>query len=222
MKQSAKKSSSTPNPQKTKIVKCVVTGERGPAIAFYQAPNKKWYKSEQIYKEDLAQREHKKAVHKEMLDTLLEYVGYKEGQVFPVFVTKQLKELSFYGDEVILATIKKCKPSIDKALLTKQFPSEYNKLQYIMAILKSAINDVYNQQQVLNRSFQELSAPLTESEQLSASLDLNEPEQPTQQDKPSHLPIQNVLSDQHAAQKPAAPRKRRAKSADISKWIGGD
>ena len=58
-------------------------------------------------------------------------------------LTKKLKELEFYGYDVINRTIDKCYEAIQYSLRTKTFYSDVNKIAYIFAIIKNNINDVY-------------------------------------------------------------------------------
>lgn len=74
-----------------------------------------------------------------------DFLDYKTGQVFPTILTKKLKELEFYGYDVIIETIEKCRSSIEYSLKTKQFKNDLNKISYLMAIVKNNINDVYRE-----------------------------------------------------------------------------
>lgn len=48
-----------------------------------------------------------------------------------------------YPHEVIMTTLKLCKPIIERALIGKSFENENHKYNYIIAIIRSNINDVY-------------------------------------------------------------------------------
>ena len=58
---------------------------------------------------------------------------------------QKLKELEFYGYDVILKTIEKCRKSIEYSMNTKSFKNDLNRISYIMAIIRNNINDVYKE-----------------------------------------------------------------------------
>ena len=123
-------------------VKCQITKEEGTSDVFYKAPNGKYYKSQKLYETWLKE----KTDREEFLEMFAnDFLGYKQGQVFPTVLCKRLKELEFYGYDVINQTVKKCKSSIEYALTHKDFASENGKISYIFAIIKNNINDVYKQ-----------------------------------------------------------------------------
>lgn len=93
---------------------------------------------------------------------LYEYVktnvlGYDEEQLLPQYMTVRLLGLSCgkyiannksannanYSYEVILATFKYCKPSINKALRANMFKDEQHKFNYVLKIIEQNINTVY-------------------------------------------------------------------------------
>ena len=118
--------------------KCAITGEKGTTDTFVKI-NGKYYKSQEIY--DANQM--KKAKRKELIDFVCrEFLGYGNGQPFPTSLPKKLNELSFYDDDVILETFKRCASDIEYQLEHKQFSAEYCKIAYMFAIVKNAIADV--------------------------------------------------------------------------------
>lgn len=122
--------------------KCQVTGETGTTDTFYKADNGKYYKSKEVY--DIWNKENedrKNVIEKFAVD----FLDYKPGQVFPTVLTKKLKELEFYGYDVINRTIDKVYNSIQYAIQHKEFKSDVGKISYIFAIIKNNINDVYKQ-----------------------------------------------------------------------------
>ena len=123
-------------------VKCQITKEEGMSDVFYKAPNGKYYKSQKLYETWLKEKTDREEFI-EMFAT--DFLGYKSGQVFPTILCKRLKELEFYGYDVINETANKCKSSIEYALSTKSFSSDNGKIGYIFAIIKNNINDVYKQ-----------------------------------------------------------------------------
>ena len=120
--------------------KCQVTGEKGTTDTFYKADNGKYYKSKEVY--DIWNKENedrKNVIEKFAID----FLDYEPGQVFPTVLTKKLKELEFYGYDVINRTIDKVYNSIQYAIQHKEFKSDVGKISYIFAIIKNNINDVY-------------------------------------------------------------------------------
>lgn len=122
--------------------KCQITGDVGTTDTFYKADNGKYYKSKEVY--DIWNKENenrKKVIEKFAID----FLDYKPGQVFPTVLTKKLKELEFYGYDVINRTIDKVYNSIQYAIQHKDFKNDIGKISYIFAIIKNNINDVYRQ-----------------------------------------------------------------------------
>lgn len=122
--------------------KCQVTGEKGTTDVFYKADNGKYYKSKEVY--DIWNKENenrKKVIEKFAID----FLDYEPGQVFPTVLTKKLKELEFYGYDVINRTIDKAYNSIQYSIQHKEFKNDIGKISYIFAIIKNNINDVYKQ-----------------------------------------------------------------------------
>ena len=122
--------------------KCQITGETGTTDTFYKADNGKYYKSKEVY--DIWNKENenrKKVIEKFAID----FLDYEPGQVFPTVLTKKLKELEFYGYDVINRTIDKAYNSIQYSIQHKEFKNDIGKISYIFAIIKNNINDVYKQ-----------------------------------------------------------------------------
>lgn len=122
--------------------KCQVTGEKGTTDIFYKADNGKYYKSKEVYDIWNKENEDRKNVIERFA---VDFLDYKPGQVFPTVLTKKLKELEFYGYDVINRTIDKAYNSIQYAIQHKEFKSDVGKISYIFAIIKNNINDVYKQ-----------------------------------------------------------------------------
>lgn len=122
--------------------KCQVTGEKGTTDTFYKADNGKYYKSKEVYDIWNKENEDRKNVIERFA---VDFLDYKPGQVFPTVLTKKLKELEFYGYNVINRTIDKAYNSIQYAIQHKEFKSDVGKISYIFAIIKNNINDVYKQ-----------------------------------------------------------------------------
>lgn len=122
--------------------KCQVTGEKGTTDTFYKADNGKYYKSKEVYDIWNKENEDRKNVIERFA---VDFLDYKPGQVFPTVLTKKLKELEFYGYDVINRTIDKAYNSIQYAIQHKNFKNDVGKISYIFAIIKNNINDVYKQ-----------------------------------------------------------------------------
>lgn len=122
--------------------KCQVTGEYGTTNVFYKAENGKYYKSKEVYEVWNKENEDRKNVIEKFA---VDFLDYQPGQVFPTVLTKKLKELEFYGYDVINSTIDKTYASIQYAIQHKDFKSDVGKISYIFAIIKNNINDVYKQ-----------------------------------------------------------------------------
>lgn len=122
--------------------KCQVTGEKGTTDTFYKADNGKYYKSKEVYDIWNKENEDRKNVIERFA---VDFLDYKPGQVFPTVLTKKLKELEFYGYDVINRTTDKAYNSIQYAIQNKEFKSDVGKISYIFAIIKNNINDVYKQ-----------------------------------------------------------------------------
>lgn len=122
-------------------VKCQITGEWGTSDTFVKIKDK-YYKSQEIYDKE----QHRKDIHKQLIDFVCyKLLDYQKGQKFPTSLTKKLKELSFYDDEVVLKTVQDYENDIVFWLNKKGIDKEYGKISYIFAIINSHINDVYNQ-----------------------------------------------------------------------------
>lgn len=97
---------------------------------------------------------------KQEFDKLYQYakkiLGYSDDMALPKFMVMRLKGLSegkFYANHktksmanydynTIYLTFIYCKDKIQRALQTKNFTSEQNKINYIMAIVENNINDI--------------------------------------------------------------------------------
>ena len=119
-------------------VKCRDTLEWSTSDVAYKAPNNKYYSSEQAYL-DIC---HNTEMRKKCIDKMMDIVGYEAGFVMPTSFYKRLEELSAYGFDTIYDTFCLCEERIVYSLRTRSFNSEYNKMQYVMGIIKNHINDV--------------------------------------------------------------------------------
>lgn len=120
--------------------KCQITGEWGNTDTYYKAPNNKYYKSQEIYEAWVRNNKSRKIVLQRFAT---DFLDYKPGQIFPTLLVKKLKELEFYGYDVINKTIDKSYDAIQRALSSISFDNDIGKISYIFAIIKNNINDVY-------------------------------------------------------------------------------
>lgn len=141
--------------------KCFVTGEIGTTDVFYKPNNKvdnisdntKYFKSKEVYEQYRYQKDLRLKIMKELGD-LMGYITVKDGgssQSYPTVITRKLKDLAFYGDEVILETIYECSDSIKWSFSNKEFSNEYGKASYMMSIIVNNINDIYKRKKQLTR-----------------------------------------------------------------------
>ena len=110
-----------------------------------------------------------KETEKQEFDELYEYVkdviGYDKKQSLPPSFVLRLKGLKSgkymenkkvedkadYPYKVILYTFMYCRESINRSLNTKDFDSENAKFNYILAIVKNSLNDMYLRMQEMNK-----------------------------------------------------------------------
>lgn len=121
-------------------VRCVVTKEYGTSDTFYKADDNHYYKTKEIYEQNKQDKKYRSLIK----DTIcFNFLEYQKGQKFPTILTKKLKDLSFYPNEVIYQTIQDQKENIEYWVKHKEFSSDYGKIAYIFAIITNHINDVY-------------------------------------------------------------------------------
>lgn len=128
-------------------VKCRICGKYGTNETFYKVIDKngksKYYCNQEEYENHINEKKKR--------DNLIEYIHneillLEEGQIVNPIMIKKLNELhKFYDWEVIHKTFEKCKGSIHYWIENKNFSSEYGMISYIMKIIESHINDVYNE-----------------------------------------------------------------------------
>lgn len=122
-------------------VRCAITGEYGTSDTFIKIDGK-YYKNQDVYNEQQKQNDY---WHKIVDKFSLDYLGYQKGQLFPAYIVKMLKQLSFYGNDTIYRTMEFCDNDIHTAIQIKDFDSDYRKASYIMAIVKNNINEVWKE-----------------------------------------------------------------------------
>lgn len=148
--------------------KCIIDNEEDLVIAKIKNVNRKFHKGLNCLNEfnhkkelEIKEKEEKKKVNKEWIE-LYEYVkkeilGYSDNMQLSNNARNHLQQLKNggiirnktiisndgYPYSVILMTFKVKRMDIERALASKTFESENQKFNYIMAIIKNSINDVY-------------------------------------------------------------------------------
>ena len=104
----------------------------------YQAPNKKYYSSEDAYLAiDLDNSCREKCINK-----MYDFMGYTSTQKISTFFFKRLAEWhDGYSYSVILKAMELCANAIEYTCRTKSFNNENAKLNYLMAIIQNSLND---------------------------------------------------------------------------------
>lgn len=122
-------------------VKCFVTGEIGDAKDFYWnfvGKTKKYFKNEETYKQYIKEKEDKEICIKFLLNII--------GLDFSSTLQKEIIALhNAYTYDIILLTAQESKNSIEWAISNKlSDANEYQKVRYIMAIIKNNISNISN------------------------------------------------------------------------------
>lgn len=130
-----------------RAVKCYVTNEVGSSETFFQSTVsgvKKYFKSKDIYNKWLREKQDKK----EACAIILEILGFEHSAI----LNKEITLLNnSYSYDIILLTVQKSKEVIDWAVNKKLTDSnEFQKVKYLMAIIKNKINDVAKSQ-IINK-----------------------------------------------------------------------
>ena len=122
-------------------VKLVDTGEIVEKTKAYQAPNRKWYSSEDAYLAiDLDN-----TARANCIDKMFDILGYNQGQKISTLFLKRLKEWrEGYDYRTISIAIDLCRNAVDFALQTKRFDNETAKVMYVAAIIQNNLNDALN------------------------------------------------------------------------------
>lgn len=104
----------------------------------YQAPNKRYYSSEEAY----LKTKNKKENYNICYSLLKSYMGYKDGEYLPKLASVHIYNYAkHHGWDALIAVLKDKKSAIEWALETKDFTSETNKINYIFAIVNNHIRN---------------------------------------------------------------------------------
>lgn len=80
---------------------------------------------------------------KKTIDTMMDIVEYVPGSIFPTSFTKRLKDIhNAYSYKEIYFAMLQCKDKLRYIHKNKTFETEYNKFNYLMAVLGNVINDI--------------------------------------------------------------------------------
>ena len=119
-------------------VRCCITKEYGTPDEFY-CEDGKWYKSKEICEE----AKHKQQLRNDVIQQVFDYIHYEDGQPVPSTLVKCLETLQWYGDEIVLRTLRQFDKQIRYYCDRKNFTSVNGHIKYIFAIVSSHIPDVY-------------------------------------------------------------------------------
>ncbi|WP_025909315.1 hypothetical protein [Priestia flexa] len=125
---------------------CQICKTKGSTDVFYKVTDdkgkNKYYCSKEEYDSFMKDKENREYLIKYIA---VDVFNYSEGQIIPPILLKRIKELNvFYDYEVIYECFKDSKDNIKYWIENKGFSSEYGMVSYIMKIIESNINDIYN------------------------------------------------------------------------------
>lgn len=121
-------------------VRCQDTGQMQNKENSWQAPNKKYYSSEEAYNQLQIAKEYRKQV----VELIMEILGYEAGMKLPTIYYKKIEEYREpYGFEVLYECVKNQRSAIEWVLNNKEFKSEVQQGLYIMAVIQNNINDEF-------------------------------------------------------------------------------
>ena len=120
----------------------------------YQAPNRKYYSSEDAY----LMIDIENANRDRCIDMMYDFMGYSEKQKLSTFFYKRLSEWhEGYSYAVIGTAMSLCTEAIDYAGRTKNFTNEGAKLNYFMAIIQNNLNDALKISESLKKKIKKAS-----------------------------------------------------------------
>lgn len=136
--------------------KCQVTGEWGTVSTFYKVPYKNrnlYYKDEETYLNYKAEMKIKQDINRFVA---FEVLNYDSNQYLPPYFLKRINDLGKnYPFEVILETFKNNADTLKYWMSQEdKFENESGRLNYIMAIINSKINDEYEKWRARERQAQ--------------------------------------------------------------------
>ena len=153
-------------------VKLQDTGEYSTNDVAYQAPNKKYYSSEEAYKKIVRNNLYRT----KCIESMYILLGYKDYMKIPTYFYKRLKECEGYGYDVVYRCMQLKAKDVQWALTNKSFTSEIGKIMYIWAIFDNNMNDALKDV-VAERRRQEMETK--DNESVNVDLDITDTEQHT-------------------------------------------
>ena len=153
-------------------VKLQDTGEYSTNDVAYQAPNKKYYSSEEAYKKIVRNNLYRT----KCIESMYMLLGYKDYMKIPTYFYKRLKECEGYGYDVVYRCMQLKAKDVQWALTNKSFTSEIGKIMYIWAIFDNNMNDALKDV-VAERRRQEMETK--DNESVNVDLDITDTEQHT-------------------------------------------
>ena len=153
-------------------VKLQDTGESSTNDVAYQAPDKKYYSSEDAYKKIVRNREYRQ----KCIEGMYALLGYKTYMKIPTIFFKKLKECEGYGYDVVYRCMQMKAKDIQWVINNKQFDAEIGKVMYVWAILENNMN--YALKAVVAES-RELERQLKSDESVNVDLDITDTKQHT-------------------------------------------
>lgn len=143
---------------------CQICKSKGTTDKFYKVTEKgknKYYCNKEEYDQFINEKKKRDDLRKYIA---IEILNYQEGQIVPPVLIKKVNKLNeFYDCEVIKECFHQQKENVQYWMSAKKDLPEYNLACYIMKIIESNINDVYEKWKYKQKQLQK---------QESANLDL--------------------------------------------------
>lgn len=127
-------------------VVCQICKTKGDSDIFYKVTDDKGKNKYYCNKEEYDNLKLEQKKFKDLMVYVAEEVlGYEDGQIVPPVIVKKVRNMNkFYDYDVIHECFSINKETIQYWINNKNFDSEYGMSSYIMKIIESSINDVYN------------------------------------------------------------------------------
>lgn len=123
-------------------VKCFICKKESNNLVAFKTPQNKYCCSEDEYNEHISKLNSWNELYDYIKSEIFEY---DKTQNLSHWMIKQLRILNqAYSSDIILETVKQCKTNIKYYLtVKKELDNEYKKINYMLAIIKNKINDIY-------------------------------------------------------------------------------
>ena len=156
-------------------VKLQDTGEYSTNDVAFQAPNKKYYSSEEAYNKIVRNNLYRT----KCIEGMYVLLDYKDYMKIPTYFYKRLKECEGYGYDVVYKCMQMKARDIQWAITNKDFDSEIGKIMYIWAILDNGMNDALKQVVAERREAERRNKDTAIEQSVNVDLDVNTVEQHT-------------------------------------------